>query len=47
MLSGVVYGYIDVKYDEKFKDVCVYVDTTLLLCIFAFKSDEQNTAASQ
>lgn len=47
LLSRVVYGYIDVKYDEKFKDVCVYVDTTLLLCIFAFKSDEQNTAASQ
>ena len=47
LLSRVIYGYIDVTYNEKFKDVCVYVDTTLLLCIFAFKSDEQNTAASQ
>lgn len=47
LLSRVIYGYVDVTYNEKFKDVCVYVDTTLLLCIFAFKSDEQNTVASQ
>ncbi len=47
LLSRVIYGYVDVKHDEKFKDVCVYVDTTLLLCIFAFKNDEQNIAAKQ
>ena len=47
LLSHVIYGYGDVTYNEKFKDLSVYVDTTLLLCMFSFKSDEQNTAASQ
>lgn len=47
LLSRVVYGYTDLQYKEKIKDLCVFFDTTLLLHIFGFKSAEENTAASQ
>jgi hypothetical protein len=47
LLSRVVYGYIDLQYNEKFKDVCMFMDTTLLLHIFGFKGNEDNNAAIQ
>lgn len=47
LLSRVIYGYVDTQYNERFKDVCIYLDTTLLLHIFGFKSNEENTAAFQ
>lgn len=47
LLSRVIYGYANFQYDEKFKNICIYLDTTLLLNIFGFKSKEGKTAASQ
>jgi len=47
LLSRVIYGYTDLQYREKFKDVCIYLDTALLLRVFGFKSYEENTSAAQ
>lgn len=47
LLSRVIYGYTDFQYNEKFKDVCMFMDTTLLLHIFGFKGNEDNKAAEQ
>ena len=47
LLSHIIYGYVDTDYNEKFKDVYFYLDTTLLLYIFGLKSDEKNKGATQ
>lgn len=47
LLSRVVYGYNDVQSDVGFKDLCVYLDTGLLLRILGYKSEEENVTARQ
>jgi hypothetical protein len=47
LLSRVVYGYSDVQYNEKFKNIEIFLDTALLLNVFGFKGSEKNSAAKQ
>lgn len=51
LLSKIIYGYantnLETNHIEKFKNTCIYVDTSLILHIFGFKSEDENTAAKQ
>ena len=47
LLSRVIYGYSSFEYEEKFEDVIIYLDTTLILQVFGFKTKEEKETAQQ
>lgn len=47
LISQVIYGYSDLDYKQRFRDVNIYLDTSLLLRVIGFKSREENIAANQ
>lgn len=47
LLSKVIYGYSDINIQKKFQNICVYIDTSLILGFLGYKTTEENATADQ
>ena len=47
LLSRVIYGYSNFECEEEFEDIVIFLDTTLLLQAFGFKTREEKETALQ